>query len=255
MRLRVAHSYLSQQKAPEQLHFDAVDLTTTLAACAEHLQIQQVFKITLQLTRTAKAHTVTLRSIEDGRITVCKPRKLLLAHGDRLQLKANRRLESGAAATNGEIVTVECVHEDGRIALRDGRTLDPSYREFRHGYAVTSYGSQGKTVDYVLFSDSAVRAATNSRQWYVTISRGRHGIRIFTPDKAALRENVLRSGDSPLALDLVDETSAIRARQPGARWQRWTRGWGPRVRSWLARVRTQRRNAPAQTMSYGHQTT
>ena len=63
----------------------------------------------------------------------------------------------------------------GRIALQDGRTLDPSYREFVPGYAVTSYGSQGRTVDYVLFSDSAVRAATNSRQWYVTISRGRRG--------------------------------------------------------------------------------
>ena len=48
--------------------------------------------------------------------------------------------------------------------------------------AVTSYGAQGKTVDYVLFSDSTVKAATNAQQWYVTISRGRRGVRIFTPD-------------------------------------------------------------------------
>ncbi|MCI0537982.1 MAG: hypothetical protein L0Z50_22430 [Verrucomicrobiales bacterium] len=190
-----------------------------------------------------------------GRITVCRPRRLDLAHGDKLQLKANRRLSSGAAVTNGEIVIVECVHADGRIALQDGRTLDSGYREFVPGYAVTSYGSQGKTVDYVLFSDSAVRAATNSRQWYVTISRGRRGIRIFTPDKAALRENVLRSGDSALALDLVDETSPLRARQPHALWQRWTRGCGPRVRHWLSRVQSSRRNAPTQTMGYGHQVT
>lgn len=191
---------------------------------------------------------------ELGRITVCKPRKLSLAHGDKLQLKANRRLKSGGAATNGEIVTVECVHEDGRIALRDGRTLDPDYREFVHGYAVTSYGSQGKTVDYVLFSDSAVRAATNSRQWYVTISRGRHGIRIFTPDKAALRENVLRSGDSPLALDLVGDTATFHANRINAHWLRWTRGWGPRLRTWLSRVRTMKRSTSAQAMNYGHQT-
>ena len=70
-------------------------------------------------------------------------------------------------------------------------------------YAVTSYASQGKTVDYVLFSDSTVKAATNSQQWYVTISRGRKGIRIFTSDKAQLRENVSRSGDRALALDLA----------------------------------------------------
>lgn len=139
-------------------------------------------------------HTLQNRSLD--RITICQPRPIVLAHGDRLQLKANRRMASGATVSNGELVTVECLHADGRIALRDGRTLDPGYREFVPGYAVTSYGSQGKTVDYVLCSDSAVRAATNARQWYVTISRGRRGVRIFTPDKAALRENVLRSGNS-----------------------------------------------------------
>ena len=49
-------------------------------------------------------------------------------------------------------------------------------------------------MDYVLFSDSTIKAATNAQQWYVTISRGRRGIRIFTPDKEQLRENVARSG-------------------------------------------------------------
>jgi hypothetical protein len=37
----------------------------------------------------------------------------------------------------------------------------------------------------------------------VTISRGRRGIRIFTPDKVQLRENVTRSGHRPLALELA----------------------------------------------------
>jgi hypothetical protein len=81
--------------------------------------------------------------------------------------------------------------------------LDPSFREFVRGYAVTSYGSQGKTVDYLLFSDSTVKAATNAQQWYVTISRGRRGIRIFTPDKEELRQNVMRSGHRPLAIELA----------------------------------------------------
>jgi len=110
-------------------------------------------------------------------------------------------------------------------------------------------------VDYVLFSDSAVRAATNSRQWYVTISRGRKGIRIFTPDKAALRENVLRSGDSPLALDLVNDPAAVRAHRINTPWYRWTRGWGPRVRNWLARIQSLRRQGAAETMNYGYKTT
>ncbi len=195
-------------------------------------------------------HLISQRQLD--RITVCQPKRLSLAHGDKLQLKANRITSSGVRVANGGIVTVECVHEDGRIALRDGRTLDPGYREFVYGYAVTSHGSQGKTVDYVLFSDSAVRAATNSRQWYVTISRGRRGIRIFTPDKAALRENVLRSGDTPLALDLVGEKAVNQAGQVTGYWQRWTRGWGPRARRWLARLQLLRQSAATERMSYGH---
>ncbi len=122
------------------------------------------------------------------RITVCQTREISLASGDRLHLKANRKLAAGGRVTNGQLVTVKLVRADYGVELTDGRILDKSFREFLPGYAVTSYGSQGKTVDYVLFSDSTVKAATNAQQWYVTISRGRRGIRIFTPDKEQLRE-------------------------------------------------------------------
>jgi conjugative relaxase-like TrwC/TraI family protein len=138
-----------------------------------------------------------------GKVTVCQRKELALSVGDRLQLKANGRSAENKKLANGELVTVEAVHPDGRIVLADGRTLPKDFRQFVRGYAVTSYASQGKSVDFVLFSDSAVKAATNNQQWYVTISRGRKGIHIFTGDKEALRENITRSGDRPLALDAV----------------------------------------------------
>jgi ATP-dependent exoDNAse (exonuclease V) alpha subunit len=160
---------------------------------------------------------VTVSNKMLDRISVCQTREVAVASGDRLHLKANRRLASGGRITNGELVAVKSVRADGSIELTDGRVLDASFREFLPGYAVTSYGSQGKTVDYVLFSDSTIKAATNSQQWYVTISRGRRGIRIFTPDKEQLRENVTRSGHRPLALELAPRV----APRPGARlWDR-----------------------------------
>jgi hypothetical protein len=140
------------------------------------------------------------------RLTVCQPKELPLASGDRLQLKANGNATDGSKVVNGELVTVNHVHPDGRIALADGRTLGKYYRQFVRGYAVTSYAAQGKTVDYVLFSDSSVQAATNDQQWYVTISRGRKGIEIFTADKIQLRQNVIRSGSRELALDIAKES-------------------------------------------------
>src|SRR5208283_4593786 len=92
------------------------------------------------------------------------------------------------------------------------KTLSSNQRLFNRGYAVTSYGSQGKTVDAVLFADSGCRAATTSEQWYVTISRGRKRVAVFTENKADLRAAVVRSGQKDLALDLnADPTAAARA--------------------------------------------
>ena len=137
------------------------------------------------------------------RLTICRPVFLDLCAGDKLQLKANAIAARGQKLANGEIVTVAAVTDEGAIKLTDGRTLPPAYRQFLRGYAVTSYGSQGKTVDHVLFADAAVRAATNAQQWYVTISRGRKGIQIFTADKEQLRHAIARTGNRELALDLV----------------------------------------------------
>jgi len=147
-----------------------------------------------------------------ARITVCRERETAVAVGDRLQLKANAKTKDGRPLANGELVTVARIEGDGRIVLQDGRALERNYRQFVRGYAVTSYASQGKTVDYVLFSDSAVQAATSRQQWYVTISRGRKGVRIFTADKEQLRENIARSGDRDLALDLTRPRQSKRPR-------------------------------------------
>jgi len=203
----------------------------------------------------AKALLVPRRQLDH--INICRPMAIALAQGDRLQIKANRRMSTGRTVTNGELVTVKKVRADGRIDLTDGRTLDAGFREFLPGYAVTSYGSQGKTVDFVLFSDSAVRAATDRRQWYVTISRGRRGIRIFTPDKEQLRENVIRSGNQPLALDLVAGrvNELLRHRAGSNRWGHWLKAWSTRAQTLLHRIWQTTKKTPTQDQVYGQQTT
>jgi hypothetical protein len=143
------------------------------------------------------------------KITICQPKELSLTSGDRLQLKANAQSQNGRRLANGELVTVKEIHQDGRITLNDGRVLLKNYRQFVRGYAVTSYAAQGKTVDYVLFSDSAVKAATNEQQWYVTISRGRRGVKIFTADKIQLRQNIAHSGHRTLALDMTSSVQEL----------------------------------------------
>jgi ATP-dependent exoDNAse (exonuclease V) alpha subunit len=164
---------------------------------------------------------------------VCRPQELTLAAGDRLQLKGNAETMTGRKLANGELVTVKDISFDGRIRLTDGRILERHYREFVRGYAVTSYASQGKTVDYVLFSDSADKAATNDQQWYVTASRGRKGIRIFTSNRSALRENIVRLGHRPLALEMTGlrKLSASKSK----RSRRWLTLFRQRAQHFLLR--------------------
>jgi len=158
------------------------------------------------------------------RVTVCERKELPLSTGDKLQLKANGRSVEGRKLANGELVVVKEVQGDGRIRLADGRTLTPNFRQFVRGYAVTSYASQGKSVDHVLFSDSTVKTATSDQQWYVTISRGKKGVHIFTTDKQQLRENITRHGDRPLAVDMISPH-----RRKSWFYQLVERRWGKRA--------------------------
>src|SRR5262249_5746070 len=151
---------------------------------------------------------------------------------------------------NGEIVTVRSVRSDGAIELNDGRVLDSSFREFLSGYAVTSYASQGKTVDYVLFSDSTIKAATSAQQWYVTISRGRRGIRIFTPDKEQLRENVARSGHRPLALEVAAGFSPRRGIRLWDRLHRQLHRFGQSAAAMFCRLKLARRRYSQTTQKH-----
>jgi len=152
-----------------------------------------------------KEHKIPFKLLH--RLNICQPVEMPLTKGDRLQLKANAKSLDEIEFTNGELVTVSSVNSKGEIRLEDGRVIPPEYREFVRGYAVTSYGSQGKTVEHVLFSDSLVKAATNSQQWLVTISRGKRSVKIFTLDKTQLRENVGRLGDRELAIEFAHNSA------------------------------------------------
>jgi conjugative relaxase-like TrwC/TraI family protein len=141
-----------------------------------------------------------------NRFVVAAAKEMDVAPGDRLQLKFNGKSAEGSRLNNGELVTVREVAADGALVVEGAKsvrkTLASSQRLLVRGYAVTSYGSQGKTVDTVIMSDAANRAATDAHQWYVTISRGRQRVLIFTPDKLALRAQVQQAGERELAMDL-----------------------------------------------------
>ena len=203
----------------------------------------------------SETHVASVPLKHLDRLTVCQRKELALSAGDRLQLKANGRSEDGRHLANGELVTVKSTRADGRIELSDGRVMEANFRQFVRGYAVTSYASQGKTVDYVLFSDSAVRAATNDQQWYVTISRGRKGVHIFTTDKPQLRESITRSGQRPLALELAGGSGPHPALRLWDRLHGYLLRFGRTAADRFCRLKQARRRHSQHTIQHEHQTT
>lgn len=115
--------------------------------------------------------------------TVCEQRTLAVATGDQLRLRSvgRVRLADGKSRriANGTTVTVAGTDAAGRVRLSDGSVL--LSREVVHGYALTSHAAQGMTVDAVFMTDPISREGL-----YVSATRGREIIRIFTPDRDAL---------------------------------------------------------------------
>ncbi|HVU36234.1 MAG TPA: conjugal transfer protein, partial [Opitutaceae bacterium] len=171
-------------------------------AKGEACEIESADENGVRIVRDGRVSRVTFRYAD--RFAVVRKTEMEIAPGDRLQIKANYRTAEGARLHNGELVTVKRIEDGGTVVVMDERgaikTLTPSQRLLVRGYAVTSYASQGKTVDTVIVADSGSRVATSAQQWYVGISRARKNVVVLTPNKAALRENIQRSGERQLAV-------------------------------------------------------
>ena len=129
---------------------------------------------------------------------VGEARELKVSSGDWLLLQANH----GKDFINGERVQVREI-QNGRIALADGRSLPNGFNAFTHGYAVTSHSSQSKTVDEVLVvASSRSFGAVNREQFYVSISRGRERVQVFTDDAELLARRVSDSHERKAAIEL-----------------------------------------------------
>jgi len=94
---------------------------------------------------------------------------------------------------------------DGQLVLVNGRKLDKNFTHLAWGYASTSHSAQGKTVDCVLVCQSGLisSGASDARQFYVSVSRGRKEVRIYTDNIAELREKVTRERERQMATELV----------------------------------------------------
>lgn len=154
-------------------------------------------------------HPLPLNRVKD--FDVYSPHEISLSKGDEIRVvnkngfdKAGNRLNNRTTlkvkgfTKKGDIRTIKETANSKREF-----TLSPNHGNFEYAYAITSYSSQGKTVDRVLIAQPTTTfLASNQKQFYVSVSRGREDVKIFTDDKEELLAVIQSEGDRQGATEL-----------------------------------------------------
>lgn len=142
---------------------------------------------------------------------VYRQTEITLAKGDKIRITKNGFDEDKTRLNNGQSLEVVSVSKSGKIELvnkvsKATYTLDRNFGHIDHAYCTTSHSAQGKTVDEVFISQPvATFTATNAKQFYVSVSRGRNSATIYTDDRVALLEYAEQIGDRTSAMELVGD--------------------------------------------------
>jgi hypothetical protein len=136
------------------------------------------------------AHTYALARADADGVKETVEREF--AKGDVVTFLKND-YRKGFDVRNGERGEVLKTSKDGlTVRLEDGRAVEVDikrYSSLDYGYAMTTYKSQGQTYDKVVVeADTSVPQLQDQRNTYVQITRARDDIRVFTDNKAELRE-------------------------------------------------------------------
>jgi conjugative relaxase-like TrwC/TraI family protein len=180
---------------------------------ARGIQRGDLFRITgvdgkggvlMEGTRGRKA---SLPLNEAKRFQVFEEREINLARGDQIRITHGGKSVDGKRLNNGNVFTIEKFTSSGRIVLNTGAILDAKHGHLAHGVCSTSHASQGKTVRDVLVAQCTDSFFSSSKeQFYVSVSRGKESVRIYTDDRRGLQEAVGSTSTRKSAVELAGLT-------------------------------------------------
>lgn len=173
-------------------------------------QVQEVnaHKKSVQLLND-KAETKQLPLHKSLNYDVFRAQELSLSKGDRIRITKNGFDVDKKRLNNGDMLEVVSVSKSGKIILRNDLsqatyTLDQKFGHIAHAHCVTSHASQGKTVDEVfIWQPAATFPATDAKQFYVSVSRGKERAHIYTDNKQELLEAAQDLGERQSAIEAV----------------------------------------------------
>lgn len=154
--------------------------------------------------RTADGSSISYNPVRLFGVEVFREEQRVLARGERIQFRAPDR---ALGIANGEFATITAIDQRRAVMRLDhGKELSAALGRLRHidhGYASTSHSAQGATVDHVIVDiDTKLSPElVNRKQFYVSISRTRKSLAVYTDDRMQLGRAVNRSREKSLALE------------------------------------------------------
>jgi len=139
--------------------------------------------------------------------------------GDQIRVTAGFR-EGKNAFKNNDIAKVRDV-TDSELVLHDGRRMRRDGARIDQGVCLTSHASQCRTVDQVV----VLPDGADAKGWYVSLSRARDAMHVYTHNKAALRQSVMQPGERRSVWELLH---ALQKSKPQLRDQRMPDLWAAR---------------------------
>jgi hypothetical protein len=176
----------------------------------------------------ARANTLTVER-ENGASVTYDPRRLRgvnvfteavreFSTGDRIQFtEPNKTL----GLANRDLGTITAIDNNQMTVRLDGKqpreiTFDTAqFRQFDHGYAVTSHSSQGLTAGRVLanIDTESNRLLINTRLAYVAVSRASDDVRIYTNDAETLGQRLAADISKTAAVDFHPPSATEQTRE------------------------------------------
>ncbi|WP_414617744.1 MobF family relaxase [Dyadobacter sp. 32] len=154
---------------------------------------------------------MTLPTEKSEHYDIYREKDLALSQGDIVRVTRNGFDRQEKRLNNGQMLQVASVRKNGDVELLNTTSkakykLDKNFGHLTHAYCITSHASQGKTVDEVFISQPASTfPATDAKQLYVSVSRGRDRAHLYTDDKKELLAYASRLGDRQSALELLQK--------------------------------------------------
>lgn len=171
----------------------------------------------LLTVRTPDRQVRTYRPTQLRGVDVFQPEQRRFAVGERLQFRAPLKDQQIANGALGRIEHLDSRRGVATIRLDTGKVFAAPWDALRHieyGYTTTSHSSQGMTLDRVLVQIDTDRSAqlVNRQQFYVSISRARLDVQVFTNNVERLPAVVARDLVKTTAREAVQGQQREQAR-------------------------------------------